>query len=271
MAPDASPPAAAVASRDAGVSGQPGVVAVNRTPVKQTPDEKGKTVTHLFRGERVAVLERGNPYCRIQLSDGEVGWAPVKNLLLGQSTEAALVNDQDLYVRPDALSPVRRRAAAGTLLFVLQDKDGWRQVQLADRFQGWVPKDRAVTEGPELEGARALWKAELLVEQKRPEVAAATLREFMTTYPSAKLATLVETKLGALPAESGPDASVPADGGAATPADAGRAVAVMDAAVPPAASAGAVAAPAAAASAALVVPAAAAAASSGPRPMTVMP
>jgi SH3-like domain-containing protein len=255
---------------DAGPPTVVGVVAVNKTPVRQAPDDKSKATTQLFRGERVTVLERGDPYCRIQLSDGEAGWAPVKNLLVGQYTEASLVNDQDLYVRPDALSPVRRRAAAGTLLFVLQDKDGWRQVQLADRFQGWVPKDRAVTEGPELEGAQALWKAELLLEQKRLEVARVMLREFLAAHPGTRLAALVETRLAALPPEPGPDASVPAgDGGGA--GDSGRSGlagegpgAVSAPGVPGATSAGAVTGDAG-------QPVSSSSAGTGARPMTVMP
>ncbi|MEW5855621.1 MAG: SH3 domain-containing protein [Myxococcota bacterium] len=263
---------AAARNVDAGVE-LPGVVAFTKVSVKQAPDEKARSVTLLSRGERLSVLEKGEPFSKVRLSDGEVGYVQTRNLLLGQITEATLVMDQDLYVRPDALSPVRKRAAAGTLLFVLADKDGWRQVQMPDKTVGWVPRDKAVTDVAEVDAARALWKAELQIEQKRPDLALTALRDFLALSPGARLAPMVEARAGTL--DAGPLPSVDA-GATATPpgapgtspSDAGAPAPVATPA--PAATPGEPATPVVSVDASPPLPAAPVDAGA-PRPATVLP
>ncbi|MBI5493579.1 MAG: hypothetical protein HY904_01050 [Deltaproteobacteria bacterium] len=207
-APDGSaapppPPAGAAVTPDAGAFA-PGLVAQSRVALRKDADEKSRAVTLLNFGERVRVLERGDAFHRVQLSDGTQGFLPARAMVVGMAQEATLTADQDIYVRPDALGPVRKREKPGVLMFVTADRDGWRQVTLPDRAVGWVPRDRAVTDAAEVAAAVALYRGEALAQDKKPEQAAQVYQDLLAQQPGARLAALVAQKLAAFPRDAGP-------------------------------------------------------------------
>lgn len=213
------PPAPAPPSvPDAGVA-LTGLVS-QKVALRKDADEKSRALTLLNYGEKVRVLEKGDAFLRVQLSDGTEGFLPARAILVGPAQEATLVADQDVYVRPDALGPVRKREKPGVLMFITADRDGWRQVALPDRSVGWVPRDKASTDVAEVASAVALYRGDALVADKKADQAAQVFQDVLAQHPGARLAALVGQRLAVV----APDAGVqkPADAGAASP-DAARA------------------------------------------------
>lgn len=206
-APPAAPP-------DAG-SGPSAVVVYGRVAVREKADEKSRAVTLLSYGERVSVLEPGDAFTHVKLSDGQTGYAQTKMLLTGDISEGTLTTEQDLYVRPDSRSNTVKRVTAGLYMFGLNDLNGYRQVQLPDRSRGWVPRQKFITEEAELGIAQAMYRAEVLVEARKPADALRVLQEALTAYPNARLAPMLQARITPL---------LPPDGGAPVMADAGRPV-----------------------------------------------
>jgi len=205
--PDAGGALTSQGKPDAASMGPKAVVAYARVAVREKPDDKSKAVTLLSYGERVTLLEAGEAFTKIQLSDGETGFAQSKHLLTGDVSDGTLLVEQDLYVRPDSLSPTRKRVPPGLFMFVLADKNGWRQVQLPDRQQGWVPRDKISTEEAELAAARAIHRGEVLVEAAKKPDAVRVLQDVLTAHPTSRLAPLLEARVTAwLPPDAGPPA-----------------------------------------------------------------
>lgn len=203
------------AATDAG-SAEVGVVAASRVAVKESPKDKARSVALVQYGERVDVLETQESYLLVRLSDGTQGFLPTRHVVVGNPVAATLVAEQDLYARPDALSPVKRREKRGVLLFILSDKNGWRQVHLPDRTEGWVPRDKVSTAADEVALAVALHRAALVYADHHEDRALGMLREALGARPGAALASVVEARL----AEWVPDAGAvapPASGESAAP------------------------------------------------------
>jgi SH3-like domain-containing protein len=211
---DAAP--AQAAAVDAG-SSQPGVVAWPKVAMRATADEKAKVLTTVNYGERLTVLDKGDPFTRVRLSDGQDGFILSRFVVVGMAQDATLTQDQDLYARPDALSPVKKRERPGVLFLVTQDANGWRQVQLQDRTVAWVPRDKAVTDEHEVAVAMALYRGEALMAERKPEAAATAYQDALTAHSGARLAPLLGTRLAAFPRDAGTPV---VDSGAATPVDA---------------------------------------------------
>lgn len=199
--PDGGGPKAAQAA-DAGAT-VPGVVGWTKVSMRGAADDKARVLTLLNYGERLTVLEKGDTFFKVRLSDTQEGYVPARFVIAGMAQDATLLMDQDLYTRPDALSPVRKREKMGALFFVTQDLNGWRQVQLQDRVTAWVPRDKAVTEAPEVAMATALYRGEQLMGEKKPDAAAALLEEAQAAHPEARLAPLVAARLALLPRDAG--------------------------------------------------------------------
>jgi SH3-like domain-containing protein len=202
--PTAPTPVTVTAVADAGAS-WPGVVAWSRVSMRVAADEKARAAALVNYGERLTVLEKSDTFCRVRLSDGQEGFLPTRFIIVGAAQEATLTADQDLYARPEALSPVKKREKPGVLLFVLQDNNGWRQVQLPDRTQGWIPRDRAVTDAAEVAGAVAILRGDTLATEGKAAEAAAVYQDHLQQHAGTRLGPLVAARL----AKVRPDAGVP--------------------------------------------------------------
>ncbi len=213
-------PAAAGALQAAGDAGPRtlgGHVGVSRVALKQAASEKARSAAVLNFGEALTILSEKDGWTAVRTSDGTEGFVAADALAAQATGLATLVLEQDLYARPDALSPVKKRLKRGGLMLVLADRNGWRQVRLPDRTEGWMPRDRALLDETELAHARGMWRAEQALADKLPEVALGALQDALAAQPTARLAPMTQQRLAPLlPADAGvPDAAVAVPSGVA--------------------------------------------------------
>ena len=84
----------------------------DKAALKESPDAQGKWLASIALGEKCTFLDdkkednsgtKPVTYYKIRLMDGKEGWAP-SDLISLDSKPAALIQDADIYSRPDLLT-----------------------------------------------------------------------------------------------------------------------------------------------------------------------
>ena len=84
----------------------------DKTPLKETPDEKGKWLASLSLGEKCTYMDdkkevnigtKDVTFYKIKLQDGKEGWAQ-SDLIILNSRPATFIQNADIYSRPDLLT-----------------------------------------------------------------------------------------------------------------------------------------------------------------------
>lgn len=162
------------------------VVSSGMVSMRESDDPKSKWMATLMRGEKVKVLEETEKVLKVQLSDDSKGWVSKRSVLIGDDVHEVVVTaEKPLYARPDAASLRKSMIETGTLLFVVEERDGWLNVQLPKTTRGWLKKDDASEDANELAAARSIFRYELLKDSKkeaRRKQAGDILAEAMKKY-----------------------------------------------------------------------------------------
>lgn len=102
----------------------------------------GKNVTNylatLYRGERVKILEAGDDYHAVVASDGTEGFVRARAVLRESSAAATVTRETKTFERPALVALAEQTLPAGALLFVVQEKGEFSEVNTAGIRTAWV-------------------------------------------------------------------------------------------------------------------------------------
>jgi hypothetical protein len=120
----------------------------DRTPVKDTPDEKGKWLASLNLGEKCTYLDdteevnngtKTTTYYKIKLLDGKEGWAQ-SDLVILNSRPAVFIQNADIYSRPDLLTKTTNLFTKMDIVAVKSTQNGFVEI-VGKRKEGkWIEK-----------------------------------------------------------------------------------------------------------------------------------
>lgn len=121
----------------------------------------------LQRGEQVRVLAAEGGWLQVQSSDETTGWVKREGVLLGpQLGQATNLAPLRRFGRPDFLALVAdAEVPAGSLLYVLRDKDGFCLVNYSGTATTWVLTDALLRTPRDVEAAKLLHRARQLAER----------------------------------------------------------------------------------------------------------
>lgn len=170
-------------------------------------DAKGKQVANwlatLYRGERVALVkDDGGDYIQVKTSGEVEGFIKRQSVLLAPDvTEATVLESTDAFDRPDLLAlNAKKKINAGTLIFVLKNREQFSEVNAQGTGTVWVLNGRLTTDKDELAVAKILAKARSLKEGKDEKKAAAIAdltNLAKSNFANAKLVGIMDTEMAA--------------------------------------------------------------------------
>ena len=150
------------------VQTMPAVCVWDKLSVRETPGEKGKWLTSLSVGESLTHLGAdsviGNKnYSKIALNDGKEGWTRT-DLIVIDAKPAVLVNDTDIYSRPDLLTKSDKKFAMMNIVASMNTQDSWHEVKGKRTGgtwvdQGWVKGTNLSFEAVDIATAKFALKA----------------------------------------------------------------------------------------------------------------
>ncbi|MEL7004877.1 MAG: hypothetical protein AAFN93_19375 [Bacteroidota bacterium] len=120
----------------------PAVCVWDKLAVRDNPGDKGQWITSLSIGESIKYLgvdsvSGKKTYGKIALNDGKVGWART-DLIVIDAKPAVMVNDTDIYKRPDLLTKSDEKFSKMNIVAVMNTQDSWSEVK-GKRSEGtWV-------------------------------------------------------------------------------------------------------------------------------------
>lgn len=187
--PAAAPTTAILASR-AGFYKQ-------ATKDSKIDDGTGKKVSNwislLHRGEKVDLLENGAEFTKVRASDGSEGWVTTSSLLTtAVLADATVVELTQAFDRPDLVAVSKTQIEPGTILFVLEEKAGFRQVNYRGTRNLWVMADKLSTDNAEIQMARFIERSRYLMEKEKGEGTQQLLSVAKSQFASAKLMPVLE-------------------------------------------------------------------------------
>lgn len=155
----------------------------DKTPVKDSPEESGKWIASLNLGEKCIYLDDSKEintgtksivYYKIQLQDGKEGWAQ-KDLIILNSRPAALVENAEIYSRPDLLTKTNNAFARMDIVAVKSTQNGFVEVTGKRKEgkwieSGWIKESNLTFENVDIAVAKfALNALKLTDEAKKAE------------------------------------------------------------------------------------------------------
>lgn len=119
-------------------------IGVEKGNIREDASLKAKINAQLERGEAVTVLESRDHWYRVQLQDGETGWAHESVLVDAVSKEAAgtvltvTIPRGNVRKAPSVSATVETTLKRGDTVEVLASLEDWHHVLLPDGRKGWV-------------------------------------------------------------------------------------------------------------------------------------
>jgi Nicotine adenine dinucleotide glycohydrolase (NADase) len=121
------------------------------TLIENPADKKVTYITNgkIKRGEYVIVKEEkdfsGKKYVLVQIEGVSTkGWVEDKLLKEGKIESVTIINDADIYARPNKKSDITGKVRAGQIAFKLEEKDGFILVQYPGK-EGYILKESVGT------------------------------------------------------------------------------------------------------------------------------
>jgi hypothetical protein len=118
----------------------------DRTPVKDSPDENGKWIASLNLGEKCTFLDdtkdvnngtKTLTYYKVKLLDGKEGWAQ-KDLIILNSRPATLVENAEIYSRPDLLTKTNNSFSRMDIVAVKSTQNGFLEITGKRKDGKWI-------------------------------------------------------------------------------------------------------------------------------------
>ena len=123
---------------DTGMAPNTATLKVSTGNVRLQPSLEAGILTQLELGDTVTVLDTQQDWYRIQLPDGDTGWAH-QSLFLTTGVALTLTVDKgNVRTEPATRSEIKTRLNKGDTVKVLNSNEEWYQVQLPDGETGWM-------------------------------------------------------------------------------------------------------------------------------------
>jgi uncharacterized protein YgiM (DUF1202 family) len=106
--------------------------------VRRNPSLDADVLTRLNQGDTVKVLGTREDWYRIQLPDGDTGWAH-QSLFISAGVSLTLTVDRaNVRAEPSTRAEIKTRLDKGDTVKVLNSIEDWYQVQMTDGETGWM-------------------------------------------------------------------------------------------------------------------------------------
>ncbi|MEM6730632.1 MAG: hypothetical protein AAF658_03700 [Myxococcota bacterium] len=120
-----------------------GITALYRSASRERRvTENGKNVSNylatLYRGERVQVVDRGDEFVSVEVSDGTRGYIRSTMVLASPGAPATVNGAAKTFRRPSLVALGKTELEPGTLLFVVETKNEFSEVNFAGTRTAWV-------------------------------------------------------------------------------------------------------------------------------------
>lgn len=118
-----------------------GTVTASALNVRSGPGTNTSIKGCLYKGDTVAVLEKGNGWLKVQLSNKTTGWVSDKYIKIGiTSVNTKIKCKANLNVRsgPGINYSVKTSLSPGQVVVLLSQSNGWYKVKLSNGTTGWA-------------------------------------------------------------------------------------------------------------------------------------
>lgn len=106
--------------------------------VRLQPSLKAGILTQLEQGDTVKVLDTREDWYRVQLPDGDTGWAHQSLFMTAGVALTLTVNKGNVRTEPTTRAEIKTQLNKGDTVKVLNSIEEWYQVQLPDGETGWM-------------------------------------------------------------------------------------------------------------------------------------
>ena len=194
------------------VEEKPAVCIWNNISVRAEPSAKSKWITSISIGEELTYLgksaidstDKNREYLNIRLADDTEGWS-VSDFIVIDGTVAVLLEDKDIYKRPDLLTKSDRAFDMLDIIAISAEQGDWLEVvgKRADGKwiqKGWI-KDGELSKKPIDVAVAKFAAAALELESKEAQMEALVEILNNSDFSSSYFITFVEDKLNELQLE----------------------------------------------------------------------
>lgn len=116
-------------------TGDDAICLLDKLSVRETPTAKGKWVTSMSLGEKVAYTGEQHTdsitkkdYVKVRLIDGKEGWARAPFIAVNGKV-AVMLENTNTYKRPDLLTKTNNKYSPMDIIAVMSTQDDWIQVK----------------------------------------------------------------------------------------------------------------------------------------------
>jgi SH3-like domain-containing protein len=187
------------------------LVAYNGIGIRHQPTDdklvKNNVFTGVDRGEKVAVLADSGDWAKVKLSDDKEGWIKTSLIRLGVERMAVMVDEVQVFVRPD---PSSRGVALdsssgklGSIVWIFKAKDGYYDCEFPGNRKGWVKVGALSEDQAELDAARLLEQARKYATRKESDLADKYYKQIANGFPATKVSQIIVLESDVQPAASG--------------------------------------------------------------------
>lgn len=101
--------------------------------IRESPSQKGKTITRISVGESLFYLGKDTTvdkraYAFVKLNDGKEGWA-LKNFIVNDAKPAVVMTDISLYSRPDLLTKLDKPFKMMDIVSSIEVQGDWMKIK----------------------------------------------------------------------------------------------------------------------------------------------
>jgi SH3-like domain-containing protein len=123
-----------------------GVCIWEKLSVRETPAESGKWITSVNLAEKVELLNESETeevngkkreFIKVKLMDGKEGWV-MKDLIAMNAKAGALINDVELYARPDLLAKANKSFKRMDIIGVSEVQGEWCKIRGKRSGGTWI-------------------------------------------------------------------------------------------------------------------------------------
>ena len=183
----------AVCMYDYSVYGLPVLEDYSNSKSNLTNIKLGEVAAYL--GETVTDSVSKKEYCKIELSDGTIGWTTCKYLAIN-ATPAAVITATPVYERPDILTKSAKKSYESIdIVAITEEKDGWCNVVGRNNLNsGWVLKENLSVNKDDFDMAIIARKE---IFDSKGNILDDKLNDFINNaqFPGSKIITLLRDRL----------------------------------------------------------------------------
>ncbi len=120
-------------------------VNVSFANIYRKPTFHGEVDTQAVLWEKLEMLEKIDPFLRVETEDGYEGWINEHQVSCcgkpGEQRKMITAPRCDFFEQPDSGSQIVRHGGAGSKIPVLEEQNGWIKTRFPDEKEGWIHSD----------------------------------------------------------------------------------------------------------------------------------